>query len=284
MNDATGLRASGALHCNLNVGTLAAASGVYEALGLRVTMRSRAEGQDASAMGLGEATDSEAWFLYDGRGGRRAPAVELVEWVDPKTAGDACAHPGQVGMQALGFDVAEVGAAITAATAQGARVRPGGPDGVDAVILDADGVALELSGAPVESAILRYARIVCADLERSTAWYARLGFDPLGPKVPLGWRHAGEPATVSEQRLALAGSPPLELRLTAWGAHPTAPAHGQANDRGLFRMALAVPDVRAAVKAARRQVGSTPVRPRSSPSPAPHSEVCGCRSSEILMA
>ena len=79
MTDAAGLRATGALHCNLNVRTLADASGLYEALGLRVKMRSRAEGQDATAMGLGDATDSEAWFLYDRRGGRGAPAVELVD-------------------------------------------------------------------------------------------------------------------------------------------------------------------------------------------------------------
>ncbi|HEY3844395.1 MAG TPA: VOC family protein [Acidimicrobiales bacterium] len=255
MTDAAGLRAAGALHCNLNVRTLAGASGVYEALGLRVTMQSRAEGQDASAMGLGQATDSEAWFLYDGRGGRRAPAVELVEWLEPKTAGNAYAHPGEVGMQALGFDVPDLDAAIAAVTAQGARVRPGGPDGVDAVVLDADGVALELRGAAVESSVLRYARIVCADLERSSEWYARLGFDPLGHEAPLQWHHAGKATTVSELRLALAGPPPLELRLTGWGSHPTAPAHGQANDRGLFRMALAVPDVRAAVAAARQSGG-----------------------------
>lgn len=56
MSDVTGLRATGALHCNLNVATLAGAVGVYESLGLRVKMRSRAEGQDATAMGLGDST------------------------------------------------------------------------------------------------------------------------------------------------------------------------------------------------------------------------------------
>ena len=37
MSDPIGLRAAGALHCNLNVSTLAAA-GVYESLGLHVRM------------------------------------------------------------------------------------------------------------------------------------------------------------------------------------------------------------------------------------------------------
>jgi len=252
MSDPIGLRATGALHCNLNVSTLAGAVGVYESLGLRVKMRSRAEGQDASAMGLGDSTTSEAWFLYDARGGRSAPAVELVEWIAPKTSGDAYGHPGAVGMQALGFDVPDVGNAVRAATDQGARLRPGGPAGVGTVILDADGVALELSAAPVESSVLRYARIVCADLERSARWYGLLGFDPIGTKGTISWDHAGEAAEIVEQRLSLAGPAPLELRLTAWPSHPAMAAHSRANDRGLFRMALAVPDVRIAVEAARQ--------------------------------
>jgi len=252
MSDANGLRAIGALHCNLNVSTLAGAVGVYESLGLRVKMRSRAEGQDASAMGLGDSTTSEAWFLYDARGGRGAPAVELVEWIAPKTSGETYGHPGEVGMQALGLDVPDVDDAVQAATAQGARLRPGGSAGVGAVILDADGVALELSAAQVESPILRYARIVCADLERSARWYGMLGFDPIGTESTIRWDHAGQAADVVEQRLSLAGPAPLELRLTAWPSRPATAAHGRANDRGLFRMALAVPDVHLAVEAARQ--------------------------------
>jgi catechol 2,3-dioxygenase-like lactoylglutathione lyase family enzyme len=252
MSDPTGLRATGALHCNLNVSTLASAAGVYESLGLRVKMRSRAEDQDATAMGLGHATTSEAWFLYDARGGRGAPAVELVEWIAPKTSEEAYGHPGEVGMQALGFDVPDVGEAVRAAAAQGAHPRPGGPAGVGGTVLDADGVALELSPAPVESPLLRYARIVCADLERSARWYRLLGFDPIGAQGTICWEHAGEETEVVEQRLSLAGPAPLELRLTAWPSRPATAAHSQANDRGLFRMALAVPDVRVAVEAARQ--------------------------------
>ena len=252
MSNPNGLRAAGALHCNLNVSSLAAAVGVYESLGLRTKMRSRAEAQDASAMGLGDTTTSEAWFLYDARGGRGAPAVELVEWTEPKTSGKVYEDPSEVGMQALGFEVPDVSEAVRAATAQGARPRPGGPAGVGTVILDADGVALELSPARVESPLLRYARIVCADLARSAQWYGLLGFDAVAPESIIVWDHNGETTDVVEQRLFLAGPAPLELRLTAWPSAPAAPAHRHANHRGLFRMALAVPDVRAAVEAARR--------------------------------
>ena len=252
MSDGNGLRATGALHCNLNVSSLAGAVGVYESLGLRVKMRSRAEGQDATAMGLGDSTTSEAWFLYDSRGGRGAPAVELVEWIAPPTSGKAYGHPGEVGMQALGFEVPDVDNAVRAATAAGARLRPGGPAGVGTVILDADGVALELSATPVESPILRYVRIVCADLERSASWYRNLGFDPTGAPESIRWDDAGEAADVVEQRLSLAGPAPLELRLIRWPSRPATAAHGRASDRGLFRMALAVPDVRHAVEIARQ--------------------------------
>ena len=251
MTDAAGLRATGALHCNLNVRTLAAASGLFEALGLRVKMRSRAEGQDATAMGLGDATDSEAWFLYDRREGAARPPSSSSNGSTPRPPGRCTHTPVRSACRRSG---SRCPISVRQSTPSRPRVPmcvPGGPAGIDAVILDADGVALELSAAPVESAILRYVRIVCADLERSARWYAMLGFDPIGTQGPIRWEHAGEVADVVEQRLSLAGPPPLELRLTRWPSHPATAAHGRANDRGLFRMALAVPDVRAAVEAAR---------------------------------
>jgi catechol 2,3-dioxygenase-like lactoylglutathione lyase family enzyme len=256
MTDADALRATGALHCNLNVRTLAGAVGVYEGLQLRVRMRSRAEGQDATGLGIARPTDSEAWFLYDHRGGRSAPAVELVEWIQPKTEGASYAHPSEVGMQALGFDVADAGTAAEEMVKAGAQVRPGGPQGVDTVVLDADGVAVELTTAGAPAPTLRYARIVCADLAASANWYGRLGFAAVGPERSLAWEGGTDRVAVREQRVALAGPPSLELRLTQWPDNtPRGRAHAQANHRGLFRMALAVTDVRAASDAARRVGG-----------------------------
>jgi catechol 2,3-dioxygenase-like lactoylglutathione lyase family enzyme len=242
---------SGAMHCNLNVRSMAAAVPVYEALGLKVRMRSRAEGADSTAMGIPRGTDSDAWFLYDHRGGRASPAIELVEWTDPVTEGDAYASPDAVGMQALGFDVPSVDEAVAAVIAAGATAHDGGPAGVGAVVTDADGVTIELTGADVPGATLRYVRMSCADLDATTRWYEQLGF-AAGAARPLAMHGAQGSTEVQEREVSLVGSSPLQLRLNRWpGTGPADQAHLGANHRGLFRMAMGVPDVRAAVAAAR---------------------------------
>jgi catechol 2,3-dioxygenase-like lactoylglutathione lyase family enzyme len=245
---------SGAMHCNLNVRSMVEAVPVYEALGLQVRMRSRSEGADSTAMGIARCTDSDAWFLYDHRGGRSSPAVELVEWTDPVTAGDAYASPELVGMQALGFEVPSVGEALAAVVAAGATPCEIGPAAVDAVVADADGVRVELTAADVPAATLRYVRMSCADLDATTRWYEQLGFS-VGAVLPLAVGGPQGPIEVQERQLSIVGSSPLQLRLDRWpGTASTDRAHLDANHRGLFRMAMGVPDVRAAVAAA-RQVG-----------------------------
>lgn len=256
MTDAA-LRVGGVLHCKLNVRSLAAAVPVYEALGLTVRMRSRAAGQDSTSLGLPRLTDSEAWFLYDHRGGRGAPALELVEWTDPPTVGEAYGHPGEVGMQALGFAVPNTAEAVERVVEAGATVRLGGPDRVDATVVDVDGVALELTDADVPAGTFRYARLVCADPAATAIWYSGLGFEPTGAAQTRGWATAdgGVPVggvDVREESRAVVGPPGLELRLNGWpGETGDGRAHAAPNHRGLFRMALAVPDARAAVEAAR---------------------------------
>ena len=284
MSDPIGLRAAGALHCNLNVSTLAGAVGVYESLGLRVKMRSRAEGQDASAMGLGDITTSEAWFLYDTRGGRGAPAVELVEWIAPKTSGDTYGHPGEVGMQALGFDVPDVGHAVRGRDRQGAPPAPGGTRRCRHRDPRRRWRGLELSPAPVDSSVLRYARIVCADLERSARWYGLLGFDPIGTEGTISWDHAGEAAEVVEQRLSLAGPAPLELRLNAWPSHPATAAHSRPTTVACSAWRWPCRTCASPSTAARQSGAIEASDPLSSPCPAPRSVASGCPFSGILTA
>src|SRR4051794_31154163 len=198
MTDASALRASGALHCNLNVRNLAAAAAVYEALGFRVRMRSRAEGQDSTPLGLPRKTDSEAWFLYDHRGGRRAPAVELVQWIDPPTVGESYRDPSEIGMQALGLDVPDARAMVASLVAAGGSIRAGGPAAVYATALDADGVALEICESEVQAPTLRYARLSCRDVEATAEWYGRLAFEGDGHARSLCWSTAAGEVEVRE--------------------------------------------------------------------------------------
>src|SRR2546428_811964 len=67
-------------------------------------------------------------------------------------------------------------APAAAVTAAGATNAGRGPAGVDATVLDVDGVSLELTQGDVPAPTLRYARLVTADLAATTEWYTSIGF------------------------------------------------------------------------------------------------------------
>jgi len=248
------LQATQVLHCNLNVVDVARAAAFYEqGLGMRVRMRSEAPAGDSTPMGIDGATHSVAWFLYDHRGGRESPAIELVQWLRPRTAGCAYDDPTAIGMQALGFAVPSVGEATAALVAAGAAptgrtASVGDGASVDAELLDLDGVRLELTDeGSIAAPTLTRVRLSCADLDESAAWYAELGWGTVGDAAGIRWND--EPTNVV-RRLSLP-THPFELHLTAYaGSARREHAHQRGNDRGLFRMALAVDDVRAAYEEA----------------------------------
>jgi catechol 2,3-dioxygenase-like lactoylglutathione lyase family enzyme len=242
------------LHCNLNVVDVAAAASVYEdGLGLRVRMRSEEPHGDATAMGIAGPIHSIVWFLYDHRGGHVSPALELAEWRSPPTAGSAYEDEQALGMQALRFAVPSVGDAVRAlvhagARATGRRAAATAGTGVDAELLDGDGVRIELvEQQDVSAATFAGVRISCTDLDAATTWYAGLGWVPVSAITELAWDDDAARALV---RVLTLPRHPFELHLTAWPADgPRAAAHDTGNMRGLFRMALAVDDVRAAYEA-----------------------------------
>jgi catechol 2,3-dioxygenase-like lactoylglutathione lyase family enzyme len=248
-----------ALHCNLNVRDVAAAAAVYrDALGLRVVMRSRPVGADSSVLGLDAPTDSRVWFLYDHRGGRVGPAIELVQWDTPATIGSASSNPADVGMRALGFRVPSVAAAADRIQAAGGERTARASSFTDAVARDADGVDVDLvaAGHAERAATMAHVRLNCGGLERTTQWYEALGLRRAGGVDTEVWTEAPDAygrEAVPVQRLTFGDRSGFELRLTTWpGTSPTARARQAANHRGLFRMAFAVDDVDAAVATARR--------------------------------
>jgi catechol 2,3-dioxygenase-like lactoylglutathione lyase family enzyme len=248
------MTATQVLHCNVNVLDVAAAAPVYEdGLGLTVRMRSEEPHGDATAMGITGPIHSLVWFLYDHRGGHVSPAIELVEWRTPPTAGSAYEDPKAIGMQALRFTVPSVDDAARAlaragATVTGRRAVATYTARVDMELLDRDGVRLELiEERGVVAATFNGVRISCTDLDAATAWYGALGWRPVADTAEITWEGASDVGRV--RPLALA-SHPFELHLTAWpSGEPRPAAHDTGNARGLFRMALAVDDVRAAYAA-----------------------------------
>jgi len=229
------VQATQVLHCNLNVVDIEGAAAFYEdALHLTVRMRSESVDGDSTQLGITGSTHSIAWFLYDHRGGHLSPAIELVEWRTPATAGVAYEDPTAPGMQSLIFTVPSVGDAVS-------RIVDAGGTTLDSDAVDRDGVRIELAedlsvGSPTFTGV----RLNCVDLETTEAWYRALGWEAVGPR------------SGTMQRVAL-GAHPFELHLTEWpNESGNARAHADANARGLFRMALAVDDVRAACETLQR--------------------------------
>jgi catechol 2,3-dioxygenase-like lactoylglutathione lyase family enzyme len=196
-------------HVNVNCSDLAASRAFYvEHAGLTEGVRTTPEGvQSGAAFGLDRAR-WDAWILV-GDAGFDGGAIDLLEWQEPAPAGTAPA-PTAPGFAAVGIAVA-----------------PGRPTGA---VRDPDGVLVELvSGSPTG---LAFVRVACADVERSRAFYAALGFRAGG--------HA-DAGTV----LDAPGGGPVQLVLgpardTARTAHP-------ANTIGIWRTALLVPDLDAAI-------------------------------------
>jgi len=246
------------LHCALNTSDRASASSLYEGLEMKVVMRVDGDGLEGGPLGIPGPTDSQVWFIYDRRGPRVATAVELQEWTSPATTGSAYG-PFDVGVQALGFHVPSVADAVDRLVRAGAtKAERAAIGSVDAVVVDGDGVTIELvADADLKAPELRYLRMICDDLDRTVAWYSSIGFSASGDKRSLTWKEAdGSVAEAVEQRMGVAGPPTLDLYLTADPRTTRGQrAHVAANHRGIFRIALAVRDEAVAVDRARNELG-----------------------------
>ena len=94
------------LHTNLNTVDVSAAAAFYaELLELRPGMKTARTAADGRALGVAGAPVTECWFLYDHRGPRTAPAVEVLEWETPATTGAHPAEPHHIGISSLGYAV-----------------------------------------------------------------------------------------------------------------------------------------------------------------------------------
>jgi catechol 2,3-dioxygenase-like lactoylglutathione lyase family enzyme len=240
-------QAHAVLHCNLNTANPDAMEAFYTGVfGLRIRMRSVDADGDATPMGLGSSTASETRFLYDRRGPRAAPALELVHWHRPATAprpglsAEATRTGVETGFAALGLRVASLDTVA-------ARLAAGGRDARTAQLtvrgtprpalrtVDPDGVTVEVVEIPPaanhpDAGLLSHERLRCRDLARSAEWYTAIGF---AARVDSG--------TAS---LVLPEDPTFSLELDE---HADAVrANHPANTLGLYRVALAVDDVRAA--------------------------------------
>ena len=108
------------LHVNLNCADLALSGQIYTSLfGMREVMHTESTDGDGLAMGITEAVDSRVSFLYDHRGARRSPSLELVAWDRPRVVQKRYMLPNHVGMQSVAYTVGSLDAVRAGVSAFG---------------------------------------------------------------------------------------------------------------------------------------------------------------------
>ena len=253
------VRVHSLLHANLNTVNVAAAAAFYaDLLGLRPGMKTARTAADGRALGVDGTPVTECWFLYDHRGPRTAPAVEVLEWETPATAGEHPAEPHHTGISSIGFAVPSLDVVRDRAEALGrpwselanwpVRGRPSRA----ARVLDLDGVPVELTefadvaGPGGEAPVFSHLRINVTDLDASVAWYERLGFTAKS----RGRSEDASGAVLSYASMGPEDDASFTLELTRWeDPKGTGLASSPAYHRGLYRIALGVDDVQAAYEA-----------------------------------
>lgn len=228
-----------------------------QGLALQLKMSTPMERSDGAILGIDGDVESSAAFVYDARGARTSPAIEVQAWADPAVVGKPVSDPAQVGIQALGFSVPDHETAVDRLTGLGGTVVGGGASPFATrwtTLRDITGVTLDVVGddsVPAGETRLRHLRITSSDLERSVPWYEGLGFDVIGREEVKDGSFLGitDPVDATAVRLRLPDEP-FEAILTEWrdpagyGRHVEEPFHA-----GLYRTAVGVEDTRVAHEA-----------------------------------
>ena len=252
------------LHCCYSCSDADGAGAVFAGVGLRERMRTDESLRPGTLLGLDKMVRSMATFLYDERGPRTSPAIEVQHWVDPPAFGVPYETPQEVGLHAVGFVVldAEAGAARLAELGCTVIGRVPGDAGVfDAaavVLRDPRGVTIDLVDGPVaadSAGQLGSLRITCSDIERSLSWYREMGFAIIAPaaRVKLAGAAFGlaEPSVELDVARLRLPDEPTQIVLCQWISPASVGRHyDRANHLGLYRVAVAVDDTRAAYAAA----------------------------------
>jgi catechol 2,3-dioxygenase-like lactoylglutathione lyase family enzyme len=231
---------------------------LFAALGMQERMRSEVSTRSGALLGLDRDVTGIATFLYDARGPRVSPAIEVHGWFDPVPEGEPYTTPNQVGIQAIGIAVPDAEVGVSAITRLGCK-QIGKSEGSSVVfsdptilVRDERGVGIDVVSRPDVAAsecVMGHIRLTCSDLERSLAWYSQIGWEVVQPAVRcetpggvFGLDQASVELNVARMRLP---DEPTELLLTEWlSPRSTGTHYEHANHLGLFRMALGVDDTR----------------------------------------
>ena len=224
-----------------------------DGLKMRNTMRTPDEYGPGVLLGIDRDIRSVASFVYDRRGPRTSPAIEIQGWYDPTTVGEPSTDPFELGIKALGFAVPSVDDAVATLAAMGCVVVADGASPFDsrhATLLDPRQVTLELvedASLDGDATQMHHLRITVEKLDESLAFYEMLGFDVAQRDDLADGGFLGSPDEVDGEfaRLRLPDEP-FELRLIEWRSPAGRGRHyAEPNHAGLFRAAVGVDDTRA---------------------------------------
>lgn len=245
-------------HVNVNCSSLERSRRFYtEGLGLDIGAHTAPDvTQPGTAFGL----DAARWDASILLGPRRyeGGAIDLLEWHEPPPVGAPPASVIEAGFQRLGMRVADLDATLERVRALGgtvwsepfAHALPDGGEVRLVVVSDPDGTAIELIEA--KATTLTFVAITCADLERSRAFYASLGFREVAryPSESADGTHLRVPGGYAMDEIVLAapGGGDVTLMLVAFATPPVEKvATRPANALGMWRAAFLVADLDAAV-------------------------------------
>ncbi len=249
-------------HVNINCSDLARSRTFYvDGCGLTDGVRTTPErAQPGIAFGLDQAR-WDAWILV-GAGGFDGGAIDLLEWQEPRPRGAAPQELYDAGLQRVGLLVSDLDQAIANGCVHGGVVwsepieheLPNGGLVRLAMSSDPDGVAVELIEGDTNR--LSFVSVTCSELEASVAFYGALGFRELA-RFPSATDagahlHVDGPVAMVEVLMAAPGRGDVHLMLVGFD-QPTVrrSAPRSANELGMWRAALILPELDRAVTALR---------------------------------
>jgi catechol 2,3-dioxygenase-like lactoylglutathione lyase family enzyme len=210
-----------------------------EGLDLVVTMRTNGGPGDGSVLGFEGTIEAETVFVYDRRGPRTSPAIEVQDWRQPSPTGTPYADPREIGIHAIGVAVPDVASTLGRLKAFGCTPDPHAFSPAGRTVTAPGGVRIDLVEDPtLDESRIHHLRMTCGDLDRSVQWYESIGFGVLDTHESTSSRFA---------RVRLPDEP-MALVLVEWLDPPSrGRPYSVANHRGLCRLALGVEDTRGAV-------------------------------------
>jgi len=226
-------------------------------LAMRNTMSTTPARSSGAILGLEGDVLSAAAFVYDARGPRTSPAIEVQGWADPPLVGTPVDDPAHAGIQALGITVGALDATCGRLTSQGCSVIGAGVSPWKArwaTVRDANGVTLDMvedPAVPAEATRMRHLRITVTDLAASVPWYENIGFEVVAESRFDDGAFLGVGGKVDAEAVRLRlPDEAFEAMLVQWhtprshGRHVSEPNHA-----GLYRAAVGVDDTRASYAA-----------------------------------